>query len=65
MLGDDDLELAKDALSRGDGPGALAVLNRFLRDRPDHPGALYMMALCANAAGRVEVAVECLRKARA
>lgn len=64
MQYDDDLELAKNALARGDGPAAVAALNRFLRDRPDHPGGLYLMALCANAAGRADVAVDCLRKAR-
>jgi len=61
---DDDLELAKKALARGDGPAAVAALNRFLRDRPDHPGGLYLMALCANAAGRADVAIDCLRRAR-
>lgn len=65
MQGDDDLQLAKTALARGDGPTAIAVLNRLLRDQPDHPEGLYLMALCANAAGRVDVAIECLRKARA
>ena len=64
MQNDDDLELAKKALARGDGPAAVAALNRFLRDRPDHPGGLYLMALCANAAGRADVAIDCLRRAR-
>ena len=65
MQGDDDLQLAKTALAGGDGSAAIAALNRLLRDQPDHPEGLYLMALCANAAGRADVAIECLRKARA
>lgn len=65
MQGEDDLQLAKTALARGDGRAAIAALNSLLRDHPDHSEGLYLMALCANAAGRVDVAIECLRKARA
>ena len=65
MQGEDDLQLAKTALARGDGRAAIAALNGLLRDHPDHSEGLYLMALCANAAGRVDVAIECLRKARA
>ncbi|RVU36649.1 tetratricopeptide repeat protein [Hwanghaeella grinnelliae] len=64
MQGENDLQIAKTALANGDGGTAFAALNRLLRDQPDHAEGLYLMALCANAAGRGDVAIDCLQKAR-
>lgn len=64
MSGDDNLQQAKDALARGDGQTAVAALDRYLHDQPDDPEGLYLMALCANAAGRPDVATDCLGRAR-
>lgn len=52
MAAEELLTRAKQALSRGDGNQAIAVLNALLRDQPQHPEALYLLALCAELAGR-------------
>lgn len=60
---DADLIAAREALARGDGGQAVALLNSVLTRNSNNTDALYLMASCAHAAGQREAAITLLRQA--
>ena len=63
MTPEELLSSAKQALSRGDGAQAVSALNALLRIQPEHAEGLYLLALCADLAGRKEDAEKLLAAA--
>ena len=65
LPGRDELSMVREALARGDGAAAVSALNRLLVDDPENAEALYLLALCANLAGRPDEAERLLEVAHA